>query len=84
MPAYGLVFAKRFEDDFEKLPTKIQGQVLNALRRIQDNPFHAQKLKGISLGQWRYRVGDYRIRYDVVGQAIHLYVVRHRKDVYRR
>lgn len=83
MPEFKLVPSKRFEDDFRELPKKIQGQVLKALDRIKNDPHHGQKLKGVEIGQWRYRVGDYRIRYDVEASDIYLHVVRHRKEVYR-
>ncbi len=83
MPQFRLVPTKRFEDDFRDLPKKIQGQVLKALTRIQDNPHRGQKLTGVKVGEWRYRVGDYRIRYDVDRQTVILHVVRHRKEVYR-
>ena len=84
MSRFRLVPTKRFEDDFRELPKKIQGQVLKALERIQTDPHRGQKLTGAEVGQWRYRVDDYRIRYDIERQAIVLHVVRHRKEVYRR
>lgn len=80
---FTLVPSKRFEDDFRDLPKKIQGQVLKTFARIQADPHRGQKLKGVAIGEWRYRVGDYRIRYDIAGSAVHLHVVRHRKEVYR-
>ncbi|MBI4279515.1 MAG: type II toxin-antitoxin system RelE/ParE family toxin [Armatimonadetes bacterium] len=83
MPPFRLVVARRFQDDFRALPRRIQGQVLKALERIQADPYRGQRLRGVATGQWRYRVGDYRIRYGIIGSAIHLYVVRHRKEVYR-
>jgi len=83
MRPYALVPSKLFEDDFRDLPQKIQGQVLKALERIVADPHRAQRLKGVPIGQWRYRVGDYRIRYDIEGFRIYLHVVRHRKEVYR-
>ena len=33
-------------------------------------------------GQWRIRVGDYRLRYDILGQDVVLYSFRHRREVY--
>ena len=35
-------------------------------------------------GAWRLRVGDWRIRYDIVGNEIHLLRARHRREVYRQ
>lgn len=83
MPEFRLVPSKRFEDDFRELPSKIQGQVLKALARIKSDPHHGLKLKGVEIGKYRYRVGDYRIRYDIEGSHVYLHVVRHRKEVYR-
>lgn len=62
MPAFRLVPSKRFEEDFRNLPKQAQGQVLKALGRIQADPYRGHKLRGVSMGRWRYRVGDYRIR----------------------
>jgi len=84
MPQYRLVPTRRFEDDFMELPKNVQRQVLNALERIRVDPYRGQKLTGAKVGQRRYRVGDYRIRYDIEGLVVVLHVVRHRKEVYRR
>ena len=32
--------------------------------------------------QWRVRVGDYRVRYDIAGNDVVLYSFRHRREVY--
>lgn len=83
MPEYAVVPSKRFEDDFRILPRDVQRQVLNAINRIKADPYRGQKLRGLEVGVWRYRVGNWRIRYDIEGTRIFLHVVRHRKDVYR-
>lgn len=76
MPSFRLVPTKRFEDDFRELPKRIQGQVLKALDRVRADPHRGQKLTGTKVGQWRYRVGDYRVRYDISGHVVVLHVVR--------
>lgn len=83
MPEYAVIPSKRFEDDFRILPKDVQRQVLSAINRIKADPHRGQKLRGVEVGVWRYRVGNWRIRYDVEGTRISLHVVRHRKDVYR-
>jgi mRNA-degrading endonuclease RelE of RelBE toxin-antitoxin system len=47
--------------------------------------FDIRKLKGLKPGegQFRIRVKDYRLRYDIFGQDVVLYSFRHRKDIYR-
>ena len=33
-------------------------------------------------GQYRIRIGDYRIRYDIIGTEVILYSFKHRKAAY--
>ncbi len=44
-----------------------------------------KKLAGVDAGdgQWRIRFGDYRIRYDIVGNDVVLHSFRDRKEAYR-
>ena len=42
-----------------------------------------KKFKITPPGQYRLRVGVYRVRYDVIKTDVVLYRVRHRKDIYR-
>jgi mRNA interferase RelE/StbE len=57
--------------------------VLAALDALQTNPYQGQQLTDMPIGQWRIRVGDYRIRYDIEADRVLLYRVRHRRDIYR-
>lgn len=76
-----------FLKDLEDLPRKEQERVLAALKRLEAEPFgpppHVKKLKSQGIGQWRLRVGFYRVRYDVIRQEVILYRVRHRREIYR-
>lgn len=75
-----------FQRDLEGLPISTQRKVLEAVKRLEVNPFgpppKIKKLKGKGVGQWRLEVWPYRARYDVVGQDVILYRVRHRKEIY--
>lgn len=75
-----------FQRDLEGLPISTQKKVLEAIKRLETNPFgpasKIKKLKGKGVGRWRLEVWPYRIRYDVVGQDVVLYRVRHRKQIY--
>ncbi len=76
-----------FQRDLEDLPPVVQETVLDAVKRLESNPFgpppKIKKLKGQRVGQWRQEVWPYRVRYDVVGPTVVLYRVRHREDIYR-
>ena len=76
-----------FQKDLEALPGKDQERILRSLKHLESEPFgpspHVKKLKGGGIGQWRLRVGVYRVRYDIVKQDVVLYRVRHRREIYR-
>lgn len=87
MPArFTVRLTPSFQRDLEGLPLPIQKKVLGAVKRLDANPFgplpKIKKLKGKGVGQWRLEVWPYRVRYDVIGQDVILYRVRHRKDIY--
>lgn len=88
MPArFTVRLTPNFQRDLEALPTSVQEKVLEAIKRLETNPFgpppKIKKLKGKGAGQWRLEVWPYRVRYDIVKQEVVLYRVRHRKDIYR-
>jgi mRNA-degrading endonuclease RelE of RelBE toxin-antitoxin system len=65
----------------------VQERMLKAIGALETSPFapppRIKRLKGKGVGQWRLEVWPYRIRYDVEGNDVVLYRVRHRKEVYR-
>ena len=82
--AYVLKTSRSFQKDFGRLNSMVQTRVLIALETMKMNPFfNAKKLVNASVGIFRMRIGDYRLRFDVVGQDIYLYRIRHRKEVYK-
>ena len=88
MPArFTVRLTPSFTRDLERLPLSIQDKILEAIKRLETTPFgpppKIKKLKGKGVGQWRLEVWPYRVRYDIVGQDVVLYRVRHRKDIYR-
>jgi len=78
-----LFFTPHFTKDFKNLDAKIRERVKEALMDLISDPYQGKKLKNAPYGQWRIRVGDYRIRYDIEDDVIVLLRVRHRKDIYK-
>ena len=83
MPRYELLISNRFRRDLRSLDAETHRRILSALEVLQQNPYQGSRLTNVPIGQWRVRVGDYRIRYDIEGNRVLLYRVRHRKDIYR-
>ena len=83
MPRYRLVISNRFRRDMRRLDVQTHRRVLEALEALQDNPRQGIRLTNVDVGQWRIRVSDWRIRYDIEEDQVLLYRVRHRRDIYR-
>ena len=67
------------EDVFKRLRAALRADPYNRTRKHD-----ITKLTGVAQGegQWRIRVGDYRLRYDIIGRDVVLYSFRHRREVY--
>lgn len=86
MSDYRLVPSKVFLKDAGRLPADMRPRVETALLCLKTNPRSGKdirKLVSVEIGVWRLRIGDWRLRYDIVDDEIRLHVIRHRKDVYR-
>jgi len=84
---YHLIPSKVFLKDLKKLPADIKPKVEKVLLELKQNPHSGRNIKrlaSVDIGVFRLRIGDWRLRYDVVGKEIHLHIIRHRKDVYRK
>jgi mRNA interferase RelE/StbE len=84
---FAVFLTPSFERDLETLPASAQQKILEAIKRLESEPMgpppRIKKLKGKGIGQWRLEVWPYRVRYDVFGNEVVLYRVRHRKEIYR-
>lgn len=82
--SYKLKFSRQFQKDFAKLDSQVQAKVLVVLEKMQNKPLlGVKKLKKVKEGVFRKRLGDYRLRFDIFKKEVHLYRLRHRKDVYK-
>jgi mRNA interferase RelE/StbE len=79
---YELVIARRFYEDLRKIDPHDQERILEALRQIRAEPYKGRKVVVAETGQYRWRVGPYRIRYDIEGDQVHVLRVRHRREAY--
>ncbi len=67
------------------LPAQVIARVDTAILKLENNPYTTgtRKLRGIE--GYRFRVGRYRILYDIdqATKTVTIYGIRHRKDAYR-
>ncbi len=82
---YDLVYTQRAIRDIEKLDLKIKERLGKALLRYKDDPLrYAEKLTDSKLGTYRFRIGDYRVIFDIEDKEVIVLRVGHRKEIYKR
>jgi mRNA interferase RelE/StbE len=83
---YRVLLERAAEKDLSRLTSEIHERVLAAIQGLATNPRPAgcRKLAG-SKHDWRIRVGDYRVVYEIAGEirVVRVTRVRHRREVYR-
>ena len=80
---YDVRFKPRAIKDIESLPSRIQGQILTRIEEMRDGLKGDVKRLTNFTPEYRLRVGDYRILFEMEGEAIIIYRIRHRREVYR-
>jgi mRNA-degrading endonuclease RelE of RelBE toxin-antitoxin system len=84
---YKIKATKKFFKDFNKIDLLTQNKVLVVLEAMREKPlFNSKKLKNVSSGIFRQRIGNFRLRFDLSKKErkIFLYCIQNRKDVYRK
>ena len=79
-------FTKSSLKCFKKLPRDIQIRIIEKLDFFckQSDPLQfAEPLTSSILGQFRFRIGNYRVAFDLEDQILVIHDVDHRKDIYR-
>lgn len=80
------IFRSRAEKELKKLPRDIVIRIKDKLRYFlsSPNPLNfATPLKKSTLGSYRFRIGDYRVIFDVEGENIIILTIGHRREVYK-
>ena len=74
------------ERDLDRLPKSLYKRVIKELITLEENPRPrgSRKIVG-SISDWRVRVGDYRIVYEIREEEKEIRVMRikHRREAYR-
>ena len=83
--AYNILYKASVQRDLKRLSKAEAKRVLDRLERELPKKADAQPaLTGRFAGLRKYRVGDYRVIYAIIGQDVVVLRMTHRKDAYRR
>jgi mRNA interferase RelE/StbE len=71
-------------EDMAALDQGIARRVKGAVERFAETGAgNVKKLQGIDPPEYRLRIGDYRVRFELNGETIRILRVRNRKEAYR-
>lgn len=81
---YQLLYTKKAVKDIKKLDRVVQRRLKKVLEKFSQKPFYyAKKLIDSRLGEYRFRVGDYRVVFDRKDHQIIILRVGHRREIYQ-
>jgi mRNA interferase RelE/StbE len=84
---YEVYLERSAENDLKRLPTSTFYRIVHQIKTLAENPRPSgcRKITG-SKNDWRIRIGDYRVLYEVNDKvkAVRVMRVRHRREAYRR
>ena len=82
--AYNIVYKKSVQRDLKRVPKAEADRILNQIEQeLSKNADAYPVLKGQFAGLRKYRVGDYRAIYAIVGDDCLVLRIGHRKEVYK-
>jgi len=83
---YRVLLERAAEKDLSRLSSEIHDRVIAAIQALANNPRPSgcRKLAD-SKHDWRIRVGDYRVVFEIADaiRVVRVNRVRHRREVYR-
>ncbi len=85
--AHELLYKKPAVKAIQKLPPQVKKRLKAKLEWFidQTDPLDfAEPLTRPADAQYRFRIGDYRILFDVEGKNIVVLYIQHRREAYRR
>ncbi|OGG08857.1 hypothetical protein A2154_02175 [Candidatus Gottesmanbacteria bacterium RBG_16_43_7] len=83
---YKYEFTPGVDKELRKLPLKIQKLIIVKLDYFASSGhplIYAQHLINYEMGQYRFRIGDYRVIFDLKDETIVVLSVGHRRNIYK-
>ena len=81
---FELVFTREFVKRLKNLDKDNQIRILTDLKILEEQPFVGKRLAGRLSEVMSFRVGEYRVIYQVSEKIIIIRTVSHREQVYKK
>lgn len=83
--SYELVYTHRAVKDINKLDPFVKKVISKSIIKLKTNPLlYSEKLTDPKIGSYRFRVGDYRVIFDIKDKDVVVLRVGHRREIYKR
>lgn len=83
---YSYEFTRQASKDLKRLPKEVQQTIVKKLDYFvgSGKPLvFAAHLINTEIGQYRFRIGDYRVIFDLEEESLVILTLNHRKEIYR-
>jgi len=81
---YKIVFTQGALRDWETIGEQVQIRIAEKLREYAKEPLkYARKLVTPKIGTYRFRIGAYRVIFDIGNENIVVLRIGHRRNIYR-
>lgn len=82
--SYKLVFSKTALKEIKNLDSIVKKKLGKKIKQYSKAPFgYAKRLADTRMGTYRWRIGNYRIIFDIKGSNIMVLRVGHRREIYK-
>lgn len=86
MSPFKYEFTPQARNDLKKISSDIRERILRKLAYYQTVPnplVLAERLVNYRVGEYRFRIGDYRVVFDVKMDKIFILKIGHRREIYK-
>ncbi len=81
---YKIVLTQRAVKDLENIDERMQNRIAVKLKEYAKEPHrYTRKLISPKIGTYRFRIGDYRVIFDIDHENIVILRIGHRKSIYK-
>jgi len=79
-----VLLTDRARRDLHALDPPIRRRIVSKLRELAHDPLgRSRRLTNVDLGSYRYRIGPYRVVFDLEGNDVIVLRIGHRREIYR-
>ena len=82
--SFKVVYTRSAVKDIKKLDRVVKKQIKKKIETYSKKPLsYSRKLVDLKIGSYRWRIGNYRIIFDVKGKTIVILHIGHRREIYK-